>query len=251
MPHIARRPSILTAAARLLGFGGGARGPRPQSLAENNAASRLIDQTKPLEDYDYVVLDAEMTGLSPRKDEIVSLGAVRVKNLQILPNERFEALVKPSIPLPRLSTIIHRITPQAIREAPPLADVLPDFFAFCRGSLLVGHHVGLDMAFLSRACRDLYGETPANPCLDTMRLAMLWRERLFESHYDRYNLSVSYNLADLAREHGLPAFPSHNAMADAMQTAYLFLFLVKKLRKTGLRTLKDLYLSGRGWRWYG
>ncbi len=251
MPHLARRPAFLGALSRLLGLGGPVRGQCPPSLLDNNALCRDIDQGKPLEAYDYVVFDAEMTGLSPRRDEIVSLGAVRVKNLQILPYERFEALVKPSIPLPRLSTIIHRITPQAIREAPPLAEVLPDFFAFCRGSLLVGHHVGLDMAFLTRACRALYGETPVNPCLDTMRLAMLWRERLFESHYDRYNLSVSYNLADLAREHGLPVFPSHNAMADAMQTAYLFLFLVKKLRKSGIGALKELYLSGRSWRWYG
>ena len=159
-------------------------------------------------------------------------------------------VITPPIPLPKLSTLIHRITPGSISQAPPLEAILPDFIRYFKGALLVGHHVGLDVSFLSRACLRLYGTGPENPCLDTMRLAMIWRERLFENHYDRFNLSVSYNLADLAVEHGLPRFPAHNALADAMQTAYLFLFLVKKLRKSGLRTLKELYLSGRSWRWY-
>ncbi len=220
------------------------------ALRENNALCRNLDQDRPLEDYEFVVFDTELTGLSPRRDAIVSIGAVRIKNLQILPYDRFEALVKPPIPLPKLSTLIHRITPGAIRQAPPLEAVLPEFIGYFKGALLVGHHVGLDVSFLSRACRTLYGIGPENPCLDTMRLAMIWRERLFENHYDRYNLSVSYNLADLAVEYDLPRFPPHNALADAMQTAYLFLFLVKKLRRSGLRTLKELYLSGRSWRWY-
>lgn len=249
MPRVRTAPNGFF--RRLQGLFG--RGPAEGSLMalrENNEACRTLDQDRPLEDYEFVVFDTELTGLSPRSDAIVSIGAVRVRNLQILPYERFDALVKPPIPLPKLSTLIHRITPGAISQAPPLEAVLPDFIGYFKGALLVGHHVGLDVSFLSRACRSLYGAGPENPCLDTMRLAMIWRARLFENHYDRYNLSVSYNLADLAAEHGLPRFPSHNALADAMQTAYLFLFLVKKLRKSGLRTLRELYLSGRSWRWY-
>ncbi len=230
----------------------GDRGPALVSghpvMEVNNAAVCKMDQDRPLGEYAFTVFDTELTGLSPRRDEIVSIGAVRVENLSLDPNKRFYSLVRPEKSLSKPSTLIHRITPEAVRDAPGMDEALPAFLEFSRGTLFVGHHVGLDMAFLGRACRALYGERPKNPCLDTMRLAMAWRERCFEDYHDRFNLSVSYNLSDLAREYGLPEFAAHNALSDALQTAYLFLFLAGNLRRRGVETLRDLYLAGRGWK---
>ena len=146
MPH-----AILPRLRALLGLG-----PRTSNLPaldENNLLCRELDQNRLLSDYAYTVLDTELTGLSARKEEIVSIGAVRIRGLSIVPGESYSALVRPSIPLPKTSTLIHRITPEAIAEAPPLADVLPGLIEFCKGTLIVGHHVGLDMSFLNRACR--------------------------------------------------------------------------------------------------
>ena len=220
------------------------------ALDENNRLCRQLDQTRPLEDYVYTVLDTELTGLSARKEEIVSIGAVRVRGLAILPGESFSALVRPSIPLPKTSTLIHRITPEAISEAPPLADVLPGLIEFCKGTLIVGHHVGLDMSFLNRACKKNHGRPLANPCLDTMRMAMLWREKRTPSHYEQYNLNISYVLTDLAREFDLPRFTAHEALGDALQTAYLFIYLAKKIAGNRPLTLRELFRAGQSWRWY-
>jgi DNA polymerase-3 subunit epsilon len=138
------------------------------------------------------------------------------------------ALVRPGIPLPKVSTLIHRITPQAIAQAPPLADVLPGFIDFCRGTLLVGHHVGLDMGFLNRACRKHLGAPLANPCLDTMRMAMLWRER-GEPVPTRGSMPGFPTPCPIwPRKYGLSRFQAHDALGDAMQTAYLFIYLAKK-----------------------
>jgi DNA polymerase-3 subunit epsilon len=219
-------------------------------LDENNRLCRELDQNRPLEDYVYTVVDTELTGLSARKEEIVSIGAVRIRGLSIVPGESFTTLVRPSIPLPKISTLIHRITPEAIAGAPPLADVLPGFVEFCRGTLVIGHHVGLDMEFLNRACRSQFGQAMANPCLDTMRMAMLWREQRTPSHYERFNLNISYVLTDLAEEFGLPRFPAHNALGDALQTAYLFLYLAKKIARNNPLTLRELFRAGQSWRWY-
>ncbi len=219
-------------------------------LAANNALCRNLDQTRPLTEYAYTVLDTELTGLSARTGEIVSIGAVRVRGLTIEPGRRFSALVRPGIPLPKVSTLIHRITPQAIAQAPPLAEVLPDFIDFCRGTLLVGHHVGLDMSFLNRACRKHLGASLANPCLDTMCMAMLWRERGESSPYARFNARISYTLSDLAEEYGLPRFPAHDALGDAMQTSYLFVYLAKKIARNSPLTLRELFRAGQGWNWY-
>lgn len=227
-------------------------GPRlapPPVLVSNNAACRQLRQDLPLAEAVFTVIDTELTGLSPRRDEIVALGAVRVQGLSIAAETTFHALVRPKGGIPKGSTLIHRITPSAVEDAPPLEEVLPDFLAFCHGTFLVGHHIGLDMQFLRRACRRAYGLEPCNPCLDTLRLAMIWREERLASPYDRYDLRISYHLADLAEELGLPSFPAHDALADALQTAYLFVYLAHKLA-TPQTPLAELFALGRSWRWY-
>ena len=211
---------------------------------------KSLDQTRPLAEYDFVVVDCELTGMIPSQDEIVSIGAVRIRNLNVDPSDCFYSLVEPRIPLPKISTLIHQITPDQLKGMPRLRRVLPEFVDFCSNSLLVGHHVGMDMSFLNRAARRIFGARLVNPCLDTLRLAQVYQAELWENYYDQYKLNVSYNLTDLSERFGLPLFQKHNALQDALQTAYLFLFLVRKLKKGGIETLADLYNAGRMWRWY-
>jgi DNA polymerase-3 subunit epsilon len=109
--------------------------------------------------------------------------------------------------------------------------------------------VGLDIGITNSACKKFLNGKMANPCIDTLRLSQVYKEEQWGNYYDQFNLKVSYNLADLTKEYGLPVFTSHDAIQDAIQTAYLFLFMVKKLRSGGLITLKDLYMAGRSWRW--
>jgi len=226
------------------------RTPLHPLLAANRESFRVVDHDKPLAECRFTVLDTELTGLDADRDEIVSIGAVRLEGLSIRAEQSFSRLVKPRRAMPKTSTLIHRITPSQVRDAADLSDVLPDFVEFLNGTLVVGHNVGLDMAFLNKACLELMGGTLMNPCLDTMRMAQIHRAEQWENYYDRYDLKVSYGLADLAGEFSLPRFPAHEALSDAMQTAYLFLFLVRKLRDGGIETLRDLFEAGRSWRWY-
>ncbi len=221
----------------------------PPALIANNDASRLLRQDIPLAEAVFTVIDTELTGLSPRRDEIVAIGAVRIHGLSIAAETSFHTLIRPKAGIPKGSTLIHRITPSAVEDAPPLEEVLPSFFEFLHGTFIVGHHIGLDMQFLRRACRRAYHLEPCNPCLDTLRLAMIWREERMASPYDRYDLRISYHLADLAEELGLPTFPAHDALADALQTAYLFVYLANKLA-TPQTPLAELFSLGRSWRWY-
>lgn len=225
------------------------RPPHNELLRDNHAHFGAFNQDRPLSEYEFCVVDTELTGLSPRSDEIVSIGAVRVKELSITA-ESFYTLVAPRREMPKTATMIHRITPEMLREAPRLREVFPGFLKFCGNALIVGHNVGLDISFLNRAAMDILGGKLRTPCIDTMRLAQVHQEELWENYYDQFDATVSYQLYDLSTRYGLPAFNQHNALYDAMQTAYLFLFLVKKLRSGGIETLRDLYMAGRSWRWY-
>ena len=220
-------------------------------LIRNREAFAGFNQSRPLANYTFIVCDTELTGFDRKRDEIVSIGAVLVRDLQIDLGATFHQYIRPRNIEHTQATLIHRITPQQLMEAPPLEEVLPAFVEFMGNSLMVGHYVALDMDFLNRAARKVLGGTLSNPGIDTMRMAQGYR-RVLNGHFqDEEDRSCSYALEDLAKEYHLPMFKPHDALEDAMQTAYLFLFLLKKFRRGGLLTLKDIYQAGRvGNMWY-
>lgn len=220
-------------------------------IVRNREAFARFDQSLPLADYTFVVCDTELTGLDRKRDEIISIGAVLIRDLQIDLGATFHHYIRPRNIEYTQATLIHRITPQQLAQAPPLEEVLPAFVEFAGASLMVGHYVALDMGFLNRAARKVLGGTLSNPGIDTMRLAQGYQRVLLGHLHEDEERSLSYALEDLAREYQLPLFKPHDAFEDAMQTAYLFLFLLKKFRKGGLLTLKDIYQAGRvGNMWY-
>lgn len=211
----------------------------------NHKLFEKTDLNRPIEECEFVSLDSELTGLNPRRDAIVSIGAVRITGLRITAGDNFFSYVHPQRSMPKISTLIHRITPEQITDAPRLIDVLPDLVEFIGSALLVGHFIDLDMSFLNRASKRLLGGTLKNPCVDSMKLAQAYEEKKKQSYYDRFNLGVSYNLGNLSKRYGLPSFEEHDALGDAFQAACLFIYLVKRLQAGGCRTLKDLYVASR------
>lgn len=204
-----------------------------------------FDQSKPLHEYSFVVCDTELTGLNKRKDEIISIGAVRIVNLQVELSQTFHCYTKPVNIDSNQATLIHRITPERLKTAPSIEDVLPEFIQFCGDSLIVGHFIGIDMHFLNKAARQTLAGTLSNPSIDTMRLARGYEETQCKDFYGSCDYSSSYNLDSLSEKFFLPRFKPHDALEDALQTAYLFLFLIKKFKHGGIRSLKDLYRVGR------
>ncbi len=215
--------------------------PQHPVIAGNHATFKKFDQDRPLTEYSFVVLDTELTGLDRRRDEIVSIGAVGIHNLQIDLGRTFHAYVRPARIDHNAATLVHRITPEQMRHAAPLEKVLPEFLDFIDKDLLVGHCIGLDMSFLHRATKKMFRGTLVTPCIDTMRLARAYKRVLLGRYYDLDLQSDGYRLIDLSKEFKLPLFEAHDALEDALQTAYLFLYLVKKFLKGGHTTLKDLY----------
>ena len=104
-----------------------------------------------LSDLAYTVLDAEMTGLDPERDELLALGAVRMVGTRLLLGASFYQLIRPQRQGWGQGVTVHRIRPVDVVGAPPLERVLLEFLRFCASSILVGHGVGIDRNFLQRA----------------------------------------------------------------------------------------------------
>jgi DNA polymerase-3 subunit epsilon len=219
---------------------------RDQLIISNNRKFKRFDYQTRLDDHSYVVFDTELTGLNPKKDEIIAIGAVRIRNLQIDLAETFHYYIKPRNLDHTRATLIHQITPQQLEEATPLEKVLPMFLKFIEEDLLVGHYVTIDTTFLNRATRQLYNGSVANPSLDTMRMAQIYKRTVLGDYHGSQQIADGrYNLQKLSRELNLPYFDAHDALEDALQTAYLFIFLVKKLRTAGIETIRELIAAGK------
>ena len=91
---------------------------------------------------DYVALDLEMTGLSPRKDAILEIGAVKVRDMEV--TETYTAMVNPGFPVPEHVTELTGITTEMAQQGREIHTVLPEFLKFCGQSVILGHNIGFD-----------------------------------------------------------------------------------------------------------
>lgn len=223
----------------------GRRETHPLILHNNERFKPGAEYHQLLQDCDFVVFDTELTGFNRKQDEIVAIGAVRIKNLRIMCGETFYALVRPDERFHTQSTLVHRLTPQELLGASTMAEVLPSFLEFCGDAFLVGHFVRLDLDFINRATKRLMGGILQTPYFDTMCLAMAYNDHRNGTFCDHFSRQGEYTLSALSREFGLPAFTEHNALQDSVQTAYLFLYLIKKMRAMGLQTMQEYLVAGR------
>ena len=97
---------------------------------------------------DYVAFDLETTGLSPETDQIIEIGALKVKDGKVV--ERFMEFVKPDNPISPIITNITGITNEMVADARDTGEIIRDFVNFCEDYVLVGHNIMFDYVINSK-----------------------------------------------------------------------------------------------------
>ena len=134
--------------------------------------------TQPIRTMTFTVLDCEMTGLDPARDEILSIGAVRIRNGRIVMSERFYQVFKPTEAVSSKEVIlIHGLGPDEVSRGMPLGDALERLLAFIGDSVVIGHFTSVDLSFLNAALASRKERSLKNPALDTRLLYGWWRRR--------------------------------------------------------------------------
>jgi len=183
----------------------------------------------------FVVVDLETTGgrMTTRDgkvaDAITEIGAVKVRGGVVL--GEFATLVDPQRSIPPQIVQLTGITTAMVCDAPTVAGVLPMFFEFARGSVLVAHNARFDVGFL-RAAADQCGISWSRPqVLCTVQLArrVLSREE-----------APSVRLAALARLFAVASEPTHRALDDARATVEVLHALIERVGNQGVHTYADL-----------
>jgi len=209
-------------------------------VARHGGVKERIDMKARLRDVDFVSFDTELTGLDFKRDSIISIGAVRMKGGKILPGQTFYRLVRPDSELKSQGVVVHELTHSDLEKADSADEVLSDFIDFIGDAVLVGHFVFIDVNFVNRAMKRIFGAGLQSPSVDTSAL----HDWLYESdsHFARHHggMSLKSDLFSLAGKYGIEVEKAHNAMYDAYVTAQIFQRFLPFLPECGVRNLKDL-----------
>jgi len=175
-----------------------------------------LSEKREIENCEFVVFDLETTGLNPYSCNITEIGAVKVKNGNIL--DTWSSFVNPEMPIPPKITELTSITDDMVKDAPTMAKALPEFFEFCRGAILVAHNTSFDCNFLKVKCKDL-GMAFDFAYLDTLALAR-----------NLYPTLKNYKLNTLTKHLKVVLQNHHRAVDDAMATARIFIIMMDELK---------------------
>ena len=214
-------------------------------LAGDAMSPVAVDPDTVITDAEYLVFDTELTGMKPRRDSIVSIGAVTMRGDRILVGRNFHRIVSPRTELTDKSVLIHGITPTEAAESPSIVKVLPEFLDLCRGKVLVGHVVSIDIRFINREMEVLQGAALTNPAVDTMSLYGFLRKKTGDYCAFHEGVPGRADLFSLCKEYGIPVTRAHDALYDAFVTAQLFQRFLAVLPEYGIHTIKDLKRIGK------
>nr|MCU0830761.1 DUF294 nucleotidyltransferase-like domain-containing protein [Rhizobiaceae bacterium] len=174
------------------------------------------------------VFDTETTGLDVRDARIVQFGGVGLARGRIEPDDSFDMLVNPGVPIPPKTTAIHGITDAMVAGAAPFRDVYSRFNAWRGRRLMLGFSVGFDLAVLQREAERANLPAPVPRALCVRMLAQVALPHLHEPSLDV-----------LADHLGVPAGDRHTALGDSLITAQVFRKLVPHLTARNVRTVAE------------
>lgn len=175
----------------------------------------------------FVVFDIETTGFNKENDDIIEIGAVKVRNGQII--DRFSEYVNPKRAIPKRIVSLTGISDADVDGADPIEVVLPKFLAFSEGCVFVAHNASFDTGFIETKAAALGLSGAQKTVVDTLGICRgLFRE------INRYTLDAICRHLDISLEN------HHRACDDAEATAKLFLRCVSRLLDAKCRTLTEV-----------
>ena len=173
---------------------------------------------------EFVAFDVEATGLSPERDRLIEIGAVRMRGEDVL--DRFTTFVDPERLLTDNIVDLTGITDDMLVGAPSEREAVTGFLAFCGDLPLVAHNANYDLSMMKAACRRL--NLPFQPtCVDTLGLA-----------YDLLPQFTKRKLDVLAEYFELPDFAHHRATDDALTCGLLYCRFARMLLDRGVDRLQ-------------
>ncbi len=182
----------------------------------------------PLADLGLLAVDMETTGLDPRTDAILSIGWVPVDGATVVLGGAGHVLVcgaELDAAGVGQSATIHGLTDDRLAAGVPLVEAIEQLLTVLRGRVLLAHHAGLEIGFLTAACQRMWGVRPEVTAVDTMRL----QHRIVAPGFDDEPRPDALRLWTARASFGMLPIGAHDAVHDALAAAELYLAQVAEL----------------------
>ena len=150
---------------------------------------------------DYVLVDIETTGLSPITDEIIEIGAIKVKQNKIV--DKYNELIKVNREISPFITNLTGITNEMLQTGKNPITVYKEFIDFIGENVIIGHNVNFDLGFLTDKCKKYINYNLTNDYVDTMYLA----RKLVKD-------TMNYKLGTLAEYFNVSYEGAHRGLKD-------------------------------------
>ena len=186
---------------------------KPSRAPSTARAPSMGSQPSPRRDhirdelFDFVAIDVETTGLDPKADRIIEIGAVLFSGGQA--RGEYSTLVNPGVSLPRQISQLTGIQNQDLQSAPAFEGIVERFLAFIAGLPLCGHQIEFDINFLNGELKRTGREKISSPQIDTALLS-----RIVVPAISRYSLKHVATALGVTLDH------AHRALADAKASGH-------------------------------
>ena len=205
--------------------------------AEMSIVNNDNDLIYNLKDYDllnqeFVVFDTETTGFTPYSDQIIEIGAVKIKNGEII--DRFDELIDPGRKLPEKIVELTNITDEMLEGKGTEENVTKRFKEYIGDLPMVAHNAKFDIGFISAAYNKYNLGEFTNTVLDTMSMA-----RMLYPNWKNHKLSTLVKQLEVPWDEDA----HHRADYDSEGTAIGFYKMCKTLYNRNIETTKKLYDS--------
>jgi len=169
---------------------------------------------------EFVCFDCETTGLDPKVDDIISIGAVIIKNNTIISSKKFVRFVKPKTKLQIEAIKVHHIREMDLDEAEDIDNVIEEFLDFIGNRKLVGYYLEFDIAMINKYIKPKLGIYLPNK---NYEVSAIYYDYKIEK-IPQANIDLRFDT--IMRDLQIPTMGKHDAYNDAVMTALIFLKLL-------------------------
>lgn len=194
---------------------------QPPNKSANSGATPLLALAA-------VALDLETTSVDSALARTVQIGAVRVSAGRVDRKDTLSLLVNPGMPVPPVSSAVHGLKDEDLKDAPTFAGVVEPLEAFVGGMVLIGHTIGYDLTVLQNEYRQLGRSWNQPRALCVRMLSRVAAPSL-----------AGYSLDQICAWLGIQVEYRHTGLGDAIMAAEVFVRLIEPLRARGVRTLAE------------
>lgn len=191
-------------------------------MDSNNTSKEL------LKSLNFCVIDLETTGGNHENDQIIEVGLVRIRELQIEKSVNF--LVNPQKTIPEFIQKLTSIKQEDVENCPPISDVIEDILDFIGDDIIVAHNTSFDVPFLNSVLRRLGIKELENKVICTNVMTKHMIPEIMTS-----NLNYMSQLFNIEHDN------AHRAKDDAIATAKLLLKFLEIFESKGIKKVNQLY----------